>query len=133
MDTQRLSGLGLEPVLTTSELAEYLGVNAQTIYDLRADGRGPSGFRVGREIRFGVSDVAAAAATAYVTVIPDEREDAHAARLAPFFAAGSPLLTEQPNIANPQGHDSVVATVTMLKKPLAAPSPKKSAGCWCST
>jgi len=57
MDTQRLSGLGLEPVLTTSELAEYLGVNAQTIYDLRADGRGPTGFRVGREIRFRVSDV----------------------------------------------------------------------------
>ena len=57
MDTQRLSGLGLEPVLTTSELAEYLGVHVQAIYDLRADGRGPSGFRVGREIRFRVSDV----------------------------------------------------------------------------
>lgn len=57
MDTQRLSGLGLEPVLTTSELAEYLGVNVQAIYDLRTDGRGPSGIRVGREIRYRVSDV----------------------------------------------------------------------------
>ena len=57
MDIQRLSGLGLEPVLTTSELAEYLGVNVQAIYDLRNDGRGPSGFRVGREIRYRVSDV----------------------------------------------------------------------------
>lgn len=57
MDTQRLSGLGLEPVLTTRELAEYLGVNTQAIYDLRTDGRGPSGIRVGREIRFRVSDV----------------------------------------------------------------------------
>jgi len=57
MDTQQLSGLGLEPVLTTSELAEYLGVNVQAIYDLRNDGRGPSGFRVGREIRYRVSDV----------------------------------------------------------------------------
>lgn len=57
MDTQRLFGLGLEPVLTTSELAEYLGVNVQAIYDLRTDGRGPSGIRVGREIRFRVSDV----------------------------------------------------------------------------
>jgi hypothetical protein len=29
MDTERLSGLGLEPVLTTSELAEYLSMHAQ--------------------------------------------------------------------------------------------------------
>ncbi|WP_369125164.1 MULTISPECIES: helix-turn-helix domain-containing protein [unclassified Cryobacterium] len=43
MDTERLFGLGLEPVLTTSELAEYLGVHVQAIYDLRTDGRGPSG------------------------------------------------------------------------------------------
>ncbi len=57
MDTERLSGLGLEPVLTTSELAEYLGVHVQAIYDLRTDGRGPSGIRVGREIRYRISDV----------------------------------------------------------------------------
>jgi len=57
MGTQRLSGLGLEPVLTTSELAEYVVVHVQAIYDLRANGRGPSGFRVGREICFRVSDV----------------------------------------------------------------------------
>ena len=42
-DSERLFGLGLEPVLTTSELAEYLGVQVQAIYDLRTDGRGPSG------------------------------------------------------------------------------------------
>jgi excisionase family DNA binding protein len=57
MDNERLSGLGLEPVVTTSELAEYLGVHVQAIYDLRTDGRGPSGIRVGREIRYRVSDV----------------------------------------------------------------------------
>ena len=57
MDTERLFGLGLEPVLTTSELAEYLGVHVQALYDLRTDGRGPSGIRVGREIRYRVSDV----------------------------------------------------------------------------
>jgi len=57
MDTERYLGLGLEPVLTTSELAEYLGVHVQAIYDLRNDGRGPSGFRVGREIRYRISDV----------------------------------------------------------------------------
>ena len=57
MDTERFLGLGLEPMLTTSELAEYLGVHVQAIYDLRTDGRGPSGIRVGREIRYRVSDV----------------------------------------------------------------------------
>lgn len=41
----------------TSELADYLGVQVQAIYDLRTDGRGPSGIRVGREIRYRVSDV----------------------------------------------------------------------------
>ena len=46
MNAEILSGLGLEPVLTTSELAEYLGVHVLAIYDLRTDGRGPSGIRV---------------------------------------------------------------------------------------
>jgi len=41
MDRERISGLGLEPMLTTSELAEHLGVQSLAIYDLRADGRGP--------------------------------------------------------------------------------------------
>lgn len=41
MDSERISELGLEPMLTTSELAEYLGVHVQAIYDLRADGGAP--------------------------------------------------------------------------------------------
>ena len=57
MDTEKLFGLGLEPVLTTSELAEYLGLQPQAIYDMRTDGRGPFGIRVGREIRYRVSDI----------------------------------------------------------------------------
>jgi excisionase family DNA binding protein len=50
---------GLEPVLTTSELAAHLGVPVQTIHDLRHSGRGPRGFRVGRELRYRLSAVQA--------------------------------------------------------------------------
>ena len=39
--------------------APSCGVSAQTIYDLRSQGRGPRGFRVGRELRFRVSEVEA--------------------------------------------------------------------------
>ena len=44
-------------MLTTSELAEYLGVHVQAAYDLRTDGRGLAGIRVEQEIRFRTSDV----------------------------------------------------------------------------
>jgi excisionase family DNA binding protein len=47
----------LEPVLTLSELADLLCVSAQTLYDLRSQGCGPRGFRVGRELRFRVSEI----------------------------------------------------------------------------
>jgi len=40
-----------------SELAEHRSVNVQTLYDLRSKGRGPRGFRVGRELRFRRSEV----------------------------------------------------------------------------
>ena len=50
---------GLDPVVTLSQLAAQLGVSVQTIYDLRSQGRGPRGFRVGRELRFRVSEIAA--------------------------------------------------------------------------
>lgn len=48
---------GLEPVLTTSELAAHLGVPVQTLHDLRHTGRGPRGFRVGRELRYRLSEI----------------------------------------------------------------------------
>jgi excisionase family DNA binding protein len=57
MNSEQLSGLGLEPMVTTSELAEYLRVDVQAIYDLRLHDRGPKGVRVGRELRFRISDV----------------------------------------------------------------------------
>jgi excisionase family DNA binding protein len=46
-----------ESILTLSELAARLGVTAQTIYDLRSQGRGPHGFRIGRELKFRASEV----------------------------------------------------------------------------
>ena len=57
MDRDQLSELGLERMLTTSELADYLGVKVQAIYDLRADGRGPAGIPIGRELRYPISDI----------------------------------------------------------------------------
>ena len=47
----------VDGVLSLSELCSQLQVSAQTIYDLRSQGRGPRGFRVGRELRFRVSEI----------------------------------------------------------------------------
>lgn len=46
-----------DEILTLSRLAAWLGVPVQTIYDLRSQGRGPRGFRVGHELRFRRSEV----------------------------------------------------------------------------
>ena len=53
METHRK--LSSRPVL--SELASRLQVSVQTLYDLRSQGRGPRGFRVGRELRFRVGEI----------------------------------------------------------------------------
>lgn len=50
---------GLDRMLTTSELADYLKVSRQVIYDLRHDGRGPRGIHVGKELRYSVSEIRA--------------------------------------------------------------------------
>lgn len=57
MDTTITAHDTIEPVLTLSQLAAHLSVNVQTLYDLRSKGRGPCGFRVGRELRFRQSEV----------------------------------------------------------------------------
>ena len=57
MESTKHPETGLGPVLTLSQLAAQLGVTVQTLYDLRSQGRGPRGFRVGRELRFRVSEV----------------------------------------------------------------------------
>jgi len=57
MDTTITAHETIEPVFTLSQLAAHLSVNVQTLYDLRSKGRGPRGFRVGRELRFRRSEV----------------------------------------------------------------------------
>jgi excisionase family DNA binding protein len=48
---------GLEPLIGIEELAEYLGVPIKTLYKWRQEGAGPCSVRVGRHIRYFVSDV----------------------------------------------------------------------------
>jgi excisionase family DNA binding protein len=57
MDTTITAHDAIEQVLTLSQLAAHLSVGVQTLYDLRSKGRGPRGFRVGRELRFRRSEV----------------------------------------------------------------------------
>lgn len=57
MTTTTPTETALGTVLTLSQLADQLGVTVQTLYDLRSQGRGPRGFRVGRELRFRVTEV----------------------------------------------------------------------------
>ncbi len=57
MDTDRTPAGGLEPLLSIEDLADYLGIPVTTLYDWRVDGKGPCGIRVGRHVKFAVSDV----------------------------------------------------------------------------
>jgi excisionase family DNA binding protein len=57
METDNAHTDTLDTVLSLSELAARLRVSVQTIYDLRSQGRGPRGFRVGRELRFRAREV----------------------------------------------------------------------------
>ena len=51
--------LGLEPLIGVDELAEWLGVPIQTIYDWRLSGRAPRAHKIGKHLRFALSDVQA--------------------------------------------------------------------------
>ena len=57
MSTDITTERGLEPLMNIEELAEYLGVPVTTIYDWRVAGKGPCAIRVGRSLKFAVSDV----------------------------------------------------------------------------
>ena len=46
-----------ERLLTVEELAEYLGVPVATIYAWRYRREGPSGFKVGKHVRYRWRDV----------------------------------------------------------------------------
>ena len=50
---------GLEPRIGVEELAEYLGVPVQTIYDWRMSGKAPRALKIGKHLRFALSDVRA--------------------------------------------------------------------------
>ena len=57
MEKNRAPTGGLEPLLSIEELAEYLDVPVATIYDWRVDGKGPCAVRIGRRIKFAISDI----------------------------------------------------------------------------
>jgi excisionase family DNA binding protein len=59
METQPGGVSGLEPLLRIEDLARYLGVPVTTIYDWRVDGKAPRAIKVGRHLKFAVSDVQA--------------------------------------------------------------------------
>ena len=50
--------LGLEPLIGVEELAEYLGVPVQTIYDWRLSGPAPRAYKFGKHLRFAARDIA---------------------------------------------------------------------------
>jgi len=58
-DIQGTPSPGLEPLLGIDAVAEYLGVSVTTIYDWRVAGKGPCAVRVGRHLKFALSDVVA--------------------------------------------------------------------------
>ncbi len=62
METNRapeLTTSGLEPLLTSHGLAEYLGIPISTVRDWRVSGKGPCAVWVGKHLRYTVSDVRA--------------------------------------------------------------------------
>jgi excisionase family DNA binding protein len=55
MSTHHLEGL--EQLISIEDLAEYLGVPVTTIYDWCLTGHGPCAIRVGRHLKYAISDV----------------------------------------------------------------------------
>ena len=49
--------LGSQELLSVEQLSQWLQVPKQTVYRWRSFGGGPRGFRIGRHVRYAVSDV----------------------------------------------------------------------------
>jgi excisionase family DNA binding protein len=49
----------MERLWTVDDVAEYLGVPVNTLYDWRTKGYGPAGRRVGKYLRYKAADVIA--------------------------------------------------------------------------
>lgn len=47
----------MEPLMTTTEVAEFLGIPVQTVYAWRTEGKGPKACRIGKHLRFFPDDV----------------------------------------------------------------------------
>ena len=63
---------GLDQALSLAQFAARLGVKPQTIYDLRSEGRGPKGFRIGSQLRFRESVI-----DAWIRQLEDDDEQRH--------------------------------------------------------
>ncbi|WP_292650841.1 helix-turn-helix domain-containing protein [Nocardioides sp.] len=61
-----------EASYSIKDLAAELGVPVQTLYDLRTQGRGPVGFRIGRCLRFRRSEI-----DAWLARLEEEDADRH--------------------------------------------------------
>ena len=59
MDTNLAVTSATEPAMTVSELAAHRSVSTQALYGPRSKGRGSRGFRVGRQLRFRMSEIEA--------------------------------------------------------------------------
>lgn len=46
-----------DAMIGPNELADYLGVPIKTIYEWRYLGVGPAGYRIGRHVRYRITDV----------------------------------------------------------------------------
>lgn len=49
----------LDPLWTPRQVADYLGIPVQTLYDWRCKGQGPRAFKIGKHLRYRESDVLA--------------------------------------------------------------------------
>ncbi|MFT4264081.1 MAG: helix-turn-helix domain-containing protein [Nocardioides sp.] len=73
-----LGNEAFDSALSLKELAALLHVSVQTLYDLRSQGRGPVGFRVGRHLRFRRAEV-----TAWLERLESEDAERHHAEARP--------------------------------------------------